>query len=228
MSRRFGPDRWIGVLLLVQGFAAPIANFRLLDPAISAPPGFLQNAAPHASDVQLAALLVLVASACSVGIALAALAAWPRERRLPVLGFLALTIVGLAAAVFETSALRTMLALSQEFVRVPGTDPQSFEPLRVTLRAARNSIHYTQLLLAGVGLGLFYFGLFRSHLVPRVLAGAGVAAAALLAVAALPPLFGGKITMALLSPIGLCQLVLMAWLLVRGFSLPRPTQEGSA
>ena len=225
MNRPFGPDRWIGVLLLVQGIVAPIANFRLLGPAIAAPPGFLQNAASHAIEVQLATLLLLVASACSVGIALAALSAWPREQRLPVFGFLALAIAGLATAVLETATLRAMLALSQEFVRLPGADPRSFEPMRITLRAVRNAVHYSQLLLAGVGLMLFYFGLWQSRLVPRALATAGVAAAALLAGAVLAPLLGGRMLMALLGPIGLCQLALMAWLLWRGFSPAERSQE---
>src|SRR5512145_2479507 len=70
MTRQLTPARWIAALFLLQGILGPIINFGLLGPALSAPPGFLQNAALHAHDVQVATLLALLGAACSIGVGL--------------------------------------------------------------------------------------------------------------------------------------------------------------
>ncbi|HET7203385.1 MAG TPA: DUF4386 family protein [Steroidobacteraceae bacterium] len=219
------PARVIGVLLLVQMAVGPVVNFALLGPAMSAAPGFLQNAAGHATEVRLATLLALVGSACSVGIALAFLSVLPTHDRSLGSWILVLAVTGLCAAVLEGSALRAMLALSEEFVRTGSGDVAAFTPTAVALRAVRHAAHYALLLLAGAQLVLLYAGLWHLRLVPRVLAGAGVVAAMLLVGAAVGPLMGGHVVMLLLAPLGLCQFALAGWLMIRGFASVTRAQE---
>lgn len=212
--------RTIGLLLLLQMVLGPVINFGLLPPAISAPPGFLQNAAQHAGEVRLATLLMLIASASSVGMAIAFASILPVARRELGLWFLVLSVVGLALSGLEVAALRAMLALSGEFVRSGvAANAEAFEPLIATLRSVRHTAHYTDLLLASCGLLAFYAALLRLRLVPPLLASAGVVAAAVVVGAVVVPLMGGYITMALLIPLGLCQFGLAGWLLARGFAV---------
>jgi hypothetical protein len=220
MNRYLTPARWIGLLLLLQMGIGPLVNFGLLGPALSAPPGFLQNAASHARDVHVATLLALVGSACFVTMALLFLSIAPATARAFAWAFVVIAVLGFATAVLEGTSIRAMLALSQAFHEAGATDARAFEPLRVTVRALRNAAHYTQIMLGGAGYLALFLGLLRARLVPRLLAGAGAVAAALVIAAALGPLLGGRIVMCLLTPIGLCLVALAGWLLARGASNP--------
>jgi len=64
--------RTIGVLYLLQMAVAPLVNFGLLAPALTAPPGFLANAAANTMQVNVAVLLSLVTGALALGIAITA------------------------------------------------------------------------------------------------------------------------------------------------------------
>jgi hypothetical protein len=216
-SKAISPGRTIGLLMLAEMILAPISNFVLLTPAIIRPPGFLTNAARHACEINVAVLLSLMAAGCSVGIAIVALPVLRRYSRAAGVWFLVLTVIGFAATLQEGIALRSMLALSQAFAQGGGTELAQFEGPRVLLRTFRNSTHYTNLLIGGCSLLLFYGALFRFRLVPRWIAAPGAIAAMLLIAAALMPLFGHATVMLLLMPMGLCHLALLAWLIARGF-----------
>lgn len=87
-----------------------------------------------------------------------------------------------------------------------------------------------------VGASMYYFVFYRARLIPRWLSGWGLAGTALGAVAGLLVLF--RVTgymsapqVALNLPIGVNEIVLAIWLLVRGFDSttagPAPVIEGS-
>jgi hypothetical protein len=210
--------RAVAALLLAQMVMAPIANFRLLAPAMSAPPGFLVNAAPHATQVYVALLLAIAGSACSLLVAVAVYPVLERRSRRWGPAFLALTAVGLAAVIGEGLMLRGMLALSLSVSQAGGAIAPDTEVLATLLRAMRSGAHFTSLLLGGCALGVFYAALFHLRLVPRTLSTLGLAAVVPLLVAAALPLVGRHTVMTLFMPVGLAQLALVAWLAAKGFA----------
>lgn len=219
------PARWIAAVFLLQGFIGPVINFSLLAPALSAPPGFLENAALHARDVQLATLLMLVGTACSVGVGLALWSISPPSSRALAVTYLVLAMLAFAASILEGTAIRGMLALSRAFHDSAGADVRVFEPVRVTLQALRLNAHYTVLLLSGIGFVALYRCVRRLGWIPRVLAIAGVIAAVVSVGAALWPLLGGPTVFELFIPLGLCQLALVAWLFVAPAARVVPPRE---
>jgi hypothetical protein len=214
MTRRFTPARWIAVVFLLQGILGPVINFGLLAPALSAPPGFLQNAALHAEELQIATLLALVGAACSIGVGLILLSIAPRTARVLAGTLLVLAVLAFAASMLESSAIRAMLALSRAFHEAGAADASAFEPLSATLQAFRRSAHYTVLMLSGAGFIALYLCMLRLGWIPRALAVAGVVAAVVCIGGAVGPLLGGRTVFALFMPLGLCQLALVAWLLL--------------
>jgi hypothetical protein len=77
--------------------------------------------------------------------------------------------------------------------------------------------------LIGLGGGgglafVLYLASFRFALVPRWLAGIGIVAALLEMLSVSPPFFGIDIVFPLLAPLGLCHLVLVIRLFMRGFA----------
>ena len=104
--RHLTPARWIAAIFLLQGVLGPVVNFQLLGPALSAPPGFLQNAAQHAWDVQVATLLALVGAACSVVVGLILLSVAPAMTRRLAVVVLMLAALAFSVSVLEGTAIR--------------------------------------------------------------------------------------------------------------------------
>jgi len=211
--------RIIATLFLLQMLIAPVVNFRLLAPAMSAPSGFLANAATRAGQVNVALLLAMVAAALGVGIAITA---WPivaRHSRGAATWFVVLTTVTLASTIMEGLSLRAMLALSQAYVGADRANAATIEALAGPLRAVRIGAHFTSFLLGGCALLAFYGALLRYRLVPRPLAVLCLVAVLSLLVAALLPLMGRHTVMALFMPMGVGQLAVTAWLAIKGFEM---------
>jgi len=74
-------------------------------------------------------------------------------------------------------------------------------------------------LLIGSGLVCtLYITLLRFALVPRLLAGFGVAAVLLQMTGLMLPFFGNRVNFYLLMPMGICHLILAVWLIVKGLN----------
>jgi hypothetical protein len=217
MSSEKSVARTIGILFLVQGATGYVVNFVLLAPAISAPPGFLANAAGSALQVRVAVLLGLANGALTVGIAIAAWAVFRRYSEAMALWYLALSVVGFSLLAQENIAVLTMLSLSQEYAN-PTAAHEFLQTIGLVVRSTRHWAHYTNLLIAGSTVLVFYSALLRFALVPRALATFGLIGVALQLMAVTMPVFGYGILFYLIAPLGLSQLALAAWLIAKGFA----------
>lgn len=95
--------------------------------------------------------------------------------------------------------------------------------LTIVVASARDWAHYVGRLADGSALFVFYAAMFRFALIPRALAAFGVAAVLLQLTALAMPLFGRPVVFPLLAPLGLCQLALALWLIIKGFRVqPSP------
>ena len=206
--------RVIGIMLLAQLVLAPVTNFALLSSAF-APPGFLANAAQHALEVRLSALLAFVNGALTLGMAIAALPVFRRHSEDMAHWLLALGTAGVATLAVESGALLSMLSLSQQYAAA-GVD-ETFKPLARVVASARNWAHYTNLILAGGGIFVLYAFLWRFPLVPRALAAFGTLAALLQLSAITMAILGHRVVFLMLMPLGLSHLALALWLVTKGF-----------
>lgn len=208
--------RLIGLVVLTQMVGGFVINF-VLEAPLFGTPGFLVNGAPHASQVAVAALSGIVFEGLWLATAVTAFPCfWEHSRRL-ALAFLALATVLLAAAVLESTGVMSMLTASQAYARADEAGRSQFELMRPVISAPRNWAHFTARILDGVTLFVFYAGLYRFALVPRLLAGLGLVAVPLMITGLLMPFFGREVIFPLLAPLGLSQLILAVWLLLKGF-----------
>jgi hypothetical protein len=209
--------RIAGALILVQGIGGYIVNFGLIAPA-TAPPGFLVNAAPHALRVGMTALLGILTGAGAMAIAITVWPVFRKHSERMALTFLALAVAALALAAVENGRLMSMLSLSQAYAASGAADPAAFEGLRGVVAAARNWAHFTHLIIGGSTFFVLYATSFRFALIPRAIAGFGMAAAALQMATVSMPLLGGHVIFPLLAPAGIANLALAVWLLAKGFA----------
>jgi hypothetical protein len=215
MTTTRNAGRIAGALLIAQGIAAYVTNFVLLRPAL-APPGSLVNAAPHAMEVGTSAALGILAGASGLAIAITVLPVFKQFSERMALAFVAIGVVALSLAAVENGALMSLLSLSKAFV-ASGADPAAFEGLRGVVAASRNWAHFTHVAIGGVMLLVFYIALYRFALVPRVLAAIGLIACVLQMASVTRPFFGGEVIFYLLAPLGLANLSVALWLLIKDF-----------
>jgi hypothetical protein len=209
-------SRIIGALILTQMVSAALINF-VLEAPLYGVPGFLLNAAPHASQIALAAVLGLALGGLSVAIAITAYPVFRQYSQGMALWFVALSITGLSVIAVENMNVMSMLSLSLEYARANAAAQDQMQLLRIVVASARNWAHYIGLIMAGCTHFVMYAVLYRFALVPRALAAFGLAAVVLQIVAVAMPLFGQGIVFLLLAPLGVSQLALALWLIVKGF-----------
>lgn len=144
----------------------------------------------------------------------------------PTLAALAFSWRLIENALIAVLVLATLTALTliggSSYLRALG-DPQ-VEDLVYTLIRVHSSGIQVGFFFLGLGQALFSWLWWKSRYVPRWLAGLGLVASSVMAAMALgiiiwPPLFG-LVTMAYMAPMGVYELGLGLWLLVRGVRLP--------
>jgi hypothetical protein len=219
--------RIIGVLILLQMVGGGIVNF-VLEAPLFGQPGFLESAASHSQQIGLAVVLGLITEALGLGVAVTACPIFFQRARTIALWLGALAVVSLAVTVIENTAVMSMVSVSQAYAAASVVERQQLETVRVLVASARNWPHFVGRMFDGGFIFVFYAALFRLALVPRALAGLGLIAAALLVTGVGMPLFGHEVVFPLLAPMGLSQLALSLWLLMKGFgSQPGPGGEQS-
>ena len=123
-----------------------------------------------------------------------------------------------------TLGLLVLLTVGQESVAAGSAAANSYQATGDALLAVRDWVTgFVMLLAFAIGALLYYYVLYRSKLVPRWLSGWGLAGAALLLVstvyAGFTQDFGFSTVNTVLNiPIGIQEMVLAVWLLVKGFN----------
>jgi Domain of unknown function (DUF4386) len=222
MHNNIKTGRIIGALLLLQVTVGILLNFVFTAPLFGEP-GFLINAAPHASQIAQSALLGIGMGLVSLAIASLL---YPLFRPLSqplALFYFALVTAGFALTVAENISVMSMLSLSKAYAAAGASQEALYQGLRIVVKETRNWTHYLSLIVSGATLFTFYLAMFRFRLIPRVLAGFGLLACLAQIAAVSMPLFGQDVDFRLIAPLGICEILLGAWLIVKGFrsvSLP--------
>ncbi len=211
--------RIIGVLIILQLIGGYVVNFVLEEPLFGSP-GFLVNAASHARQLGVGALLGLVVEAFWVGIAVASFSILEVRARPIAIGLMVLAAVVLAAASAECAAVMSMVSVSDAYNNASAAGREQLEAVRVIVASSRNWVHYVARLLDGIIIFIFYAGLYRAALVPRWINGFGFIAVLLMIVGITMPFFGHDVVFPLLAPLGLSQLIVSVWLVAKGFREP--------
>jgi hypothetical protein len=207
--------------LFIVATAASLLSGPFLAPVTGS--DFLADAAAHQAQVATGVLLGFVAALAAPGIAIAL---YPVLRRfgealpLAAVGFRIMEGLFYALGMVVLLSLST---LSREFVDAGAPGDPHYETLGDTMLAQYHWLVDGGLLLAfSIGGLLYYVVFYRSRLIPRWLSAWGIAGVVLLLVAgvlivfdAIGPLSTAQIALA--APIGVQEMVLAVWLIVKGF-----------
>lgn len=209
-----------GVLLIVATTTSLLSG-PFLAPVTGA--GYLTDADAHHTQVATGILLGLVAALAAPGIAIAL---YPVLRRFGAglaLGAVGLRVVEGTFYAVSLLVLWSLSTLSGDFVDAGAPRDPHYATLGRTLLAQYHGLADVGLLLAfGLGGLAYYVVFFRSKLIPDWLSVWGIVGVVLLMVAAVLVVYGvvaplsvGQVALA--APIGLQEMVLAVWLIVKGF-----------
>lgn len=216
MSSTVKTGRLIGALLLLQVAFGILLNFVFTAPLFGEP-GFLINAAPHAERIAQSVLIGIAMGLVSLVIASVLYPLFKREAPSLALFYFALVTAGFALTVAENISVMSMVSLSKSYAEAGGAQESLYQGLRIVVKETRNWTHYISLIVSGATLFAFYLAFYRLRLIPRALAGFGLAACLAQISAVSMPLFGHAVDFRLIAPLGICQIILGLWLLVKGF-----------
>lgn len=215
---------WVGVLWIAATVfpAASAVPWHVLDDG----DGALANAATHKNDLIAWTLLNLVEVVTTAAVALMLYPILMRVAGTSVRKGLSLWYVGtriVESAIYVVAILATwaFLPLSQDFAGAGSPAASHFQTTAELLETTQDlSLALAQSVFS-VGAAILYYLLFQARLVPRWLSLWGLVAAPLFLVASLSLLWTGNPNSAgasiLFGPLALQEMVLAAWLIVKGY-----------
>jgi hypothetical protein len=211
----------VGVLFLI-GFAGafgPIFVKPILDD-----PGYLAKIFENKNTVMVGALMQLIMALACAGIAIGLYPILKKHNESLALGAVGFRIIENIFQIVAALALLSLLTLSQESVKAGALAASAFQAAGASLHA----VHFWSALVLGhfgfcLGALMYYYVFYRSNLIPRWLSGWGILAILLHLTGALITMFTqidpfSTSTSLLSIPIGLNELALAGWLIVKGFN----------
>ena len=187
-------------------------------------PDYLSKVAVTDNRVVLTALIEFVWAATGAGIAIGLYPILRKYNRALALGSVAARVVEGVFVLIGTLSLLALLTVSQQSLAAGSAAPSPFQATGDALLAVRDWAHgFVGLLAFGIGALMYYYVLYRSRLVPQWLSGWGLAGGALMLVATISSGFTQDfgfttVNTVLNIPIGVQEMVLAVWLIVKGFN----------
>jgi len=218
-----------GVLFIIYT-SVDILSFLFLGPVTA--PNYLVSVSANRGLVGIGALLLLIGGACASGIAISLYPVLKKFNAGLALGAVGFRISEGVLRFVSVCGLLSLITLSQQFVKAGAPDSSYFQTLGVLVYAGYHWVGNVGSLLAfSIGCLLYYIIFYRTKLVPRWISVWGLVAAilamvscALATVGLITPFGTVQVVMAL--PMLPQEMVLAAWLIVKGFN-PSAIAAGS-
>ena len=206
-----------GVLFLF-AFVSGVVIFQVLQGPVLFADDFITTTSEHSNQIISSALLGILSGLASIVIAILLLPIFKRCSYYLAFLYLAFCILNFIALMLDNVSVISMLELSNEYVANGNSD--TLQVIGNLVYEKHHWTHYMYLLISCFPVFVLYYGFYVSKIVPRVISIFGMFAALLMFIEILSSIFGNSISMNMMLPMGLIQLALPIWLMVKGFSSP--------
>lgn len=213
--------RIVGILFIL-GFAGVLTAV-LTKPIMDSPDYLIKISANENRIITGAFFQFIMAAACA-GIGISLYPVLKRYSEGLALGAAGFRIIEAVFQIVGVVVLLLLLTLSQEFVKTGASDSFYHQTAGVLLLAGNAWVNHVAVSLAWcIGALMYYYIFFQTKLVPRWLSGWGLVAITLTIVASMLVMFRlinpfSTIEVVLNIPIGLQEIVIAIWLIVKGFN----------
>ncbi len=184
-------------------------------------PGYLTQFSTHANQATAGVLVKIISAFASGGIAIAMYPVMKERNGGLALGSVIFRALETVFYMLGIVSLLCLLVLSQKFVNAGAADRTMLQVIGNLLVSVGDQAALVGVFAFCLGAFLYYSLFFQSRLIPRWLSGFGIVAILLMMAACVLSLFSGnRITsyIPLAAPIGLQEIVLAVWLIVKGFN----------
>ncbi len=208
--------RIVGVLFLT-AIVTWFIGYTLIESIISAP-DYLIAVFANETRVMIGVLFELINSAVVVGIAVMIFPILKQHNERIALGYVGFRIIEATILVVGLISLLSLSTLSQEFVKAGAPGASYFQTLGAFTLAERFWSGQMVPIFVGLGGLMLSYLLYKSKLLPRFISVWGLIGYALLLTGALLVIFDSSIVVILSLPVGLFEIFLGVWLIVKGFN----------
>jgi len=217
-------------VLFITATAASLLSTGVVNPVLHGS-DYLVKLTRQQDQVTLGALFQLIAAFSSAGIAMTLYPVVRRQHQGLAIGSVGFRVMEALLYVVGAIAVLLLLALGQRFVHASAPSLPQYQTVGAVLRELRDRASLISSLAFYVGAGMYYVAFYRSRLIPRWLSGWGVLGVALGIISVLLVLFRATGFMSPLHvglnvPIGVNEMVLAVWLIVKGFNSPGAAAPG--
>lgn len=209
--------RIIGILLLFI-FVSGVIIFQFLQGPVLFSDNFMAITASKANQITISVLLGILSGVLSIIIAVMLLPIFKRYNYNLAFLYLAFCILNFIAITADNVSVISMLELSKEYVK--NGNPDSFQIIGNLISEKHRWTHYFYLLISCFPVFVLYYTLYLAKLVPKVISVFGIIAVLFMFIEELLSIFGHGISMDMLLPIALVQIVLPLWLIYKGLNSP--------
>ncbi len=211
--------RLVGLLFLII-FATGITVYQILQGPVLFSDDFLTTTSANSNEIILSTLLLFFSGLTSVIIAAILLPIFKKYSITLAFLYLAFSILSFIAISIDNISVLSLLELSQEYTK-NGTDNSGIlTTLGNVFYKKHWWTHYMSLLISCFPVFILYYTLYLSKLIPKIISIVGIIAVILMFIEILFSILGNSISMNMLLPIGLIQLILPLWLIFKGLNSP--------
>jgi len=132
--------------------------------------------------------------------------------------YLSFTIVNFVMIAIDNVSTLSILELSISHSNHEGVNGEAFGIISELLYQKHWWTHYMSLLSSSLYMFTFYLLFYQSKLIPKILSVGGLIAVSMMLIEILASIFGQSIGMILMLPLGIVQLSLVVWLLLKGIN----------
>ena len=207
--------RLVGLLFLLI-FALGITVYQFLQGPVLFSEDFLTTTSAHSNEIIISTLLLFLSGIASVVIATILLPIFKKHSITLAFLYLASSVLGFIAISIDNSSVLAMLELSLEYTKNGANSSGVLSTLGNVFYKKHWWTHYLSLLISCFPVFILYYTLYVSKLVPKVISIVGIIAVIFMFIEILFSILGNSISMNMLLPIGLIQLILPLWLIFKG------------
>ena len=211
--------RTIGLLLLLHLATGLMVPYIMLQP-LTRPLTFAESSSANSFQVRFAVMMLFVGGALTIAIAVAGMPVFRKYSYAMALWLVALAIANFSLQGAENAGYMSLFTFSQNYASANAADVGMYDLVGATVRSAWKWIHYTHLLVMVSWIFLLGLMLWKSALVPRVLAALLLITSVLQITGITLPQFlayRSPNLMLMGMPLGFVYLALSVWLMVKGF-----------
>jgi len=206
-----------GVLFLFV-FISGVVIFQVLQGPVLFSDDFLTTTSEHSNQIISSTLLGIIGGLATIVIATLLLPIFKRHSYYVAFLYLAFCILNFIALMLDNVSVISMLELSNDYLS--NGDSNTLQAMGNLVYEKHHWTHYMYLLISCFPVFVLYYGFYISKIVPRMISIFGIFAVILMFIQVLFSIFGQSISMNMMLPMGLIQLVLPIWLMIKGFSSP--------